>query len=110
METDIAFCQAMVRELARGFRSMVKTVKNQKLRTATERLANFLFTTDRETGANGRIELTFEKRLLASYLGVTPENLSRAFKNLEDHGVRNGRTGIIIEDADALAELARPTP
>lgn len=104
MEEDGAFCQAMVRELARGFRTMVKIVKNQKLRTATERLANYLLVANEQQGGAGHIELPFEKRLLASYLGVTPENLSRAFKTLEAYGVRNSRATIHI---DALADLQR---
>ena len=109
METDTAFCQAMVRELARGFRTMVKTVKNQKLRTAAERLANYLLVIHQQQGASGQIDLPFEKRLLASYLGITPENLSRAFKTLEPSGVRNSRTKIFIEDDAALRKLAQPT-
>ena len=109
METDTAFCQAMVRELARGFRTMVKTVKNQKLRTAAERLANYLLVIHQQQGASGQIDLPFEKRLLASYLGITPENLSRAFKTLETSGVRNSRTKIFIEDDAALRKLAQPT-
>lgn len=108
METDPAFCQAMVRELARGFRTMVKTVKNQKLRTAAERLANYLLVTHAQQGSSGRVDLPFEKRLLASYLGVTPENLSRAFKTLETCGVRNSRASIRIDDPHALKQMARP--
>ena len=46
MERDNALSQAMVLELARGFRTMVKLVKNQKLRTSSERLANFLLLLD----------------------------------------------------------------
>jgi len=110
METDTAFCQAMVRELARGFRTMVKTVKNQKLRTAAERLANYLLVIHAQQGASGEIILPFEKRLLASYLGVTPENLSRAFKTLEASGVRNSRTRIHIHDQAALRKMAQPNP
>jgi len=110
METDNAFCQAMVRELARGFRSMVKTVKNQKLRTSAERLANYLLVVHEQQGAGGQVKLPFEKRLLAAYLGVTPENLSRAFKTLETSGVRNSRTMIHIDDLSALRKLAQPSP
>ncbi len=108
MEEDGAFCQAMVRELARGFRTMVKIVKNQKLRTATERLANCLLVMNEQNGSTGRIDLPFEKRLLASYLGVTPENLSRAFKTLEAYGVRNSRSTIYVDEPNDLHELAQP--
>jgi CRP/FNR family transcriptional activator FtrB len=110
MERDGAFCQAMVRELARGFRTMVKTVKNQKLRTAAERLANQLLILDAQQGGKGRIELPYEKKLLASYLGVTPENLSRAFRTLRGCGVRSERATVFLDDPAALRELARPDP
>ncbi len=109
MEEDGAFCQAMVRELARGFRTMVKIVKNQKLRTAAERLANYLLVVNEQQGGTGRVDLPFEKRLLASYLGVTPENLSRAFKTLEPYGVRNARSTIYLDAPENLAEIAQPT-
>lgn len=108
MEQDGAFCQAMVRELARGFRTMVKLVKNQKLRTASERLANYLLVLHEQQGSDGQIELPFEKRLLAAYLGVTPENLSRAFKTLEAHGVRNSRSRIYLDAPGKLEKLAQP--
>jgi CRP/FNR family transcriptional activator FtrB len=109
MEEDGAFCQAMVRELARGFRTMVKIVKNQKLRTATERLANYLIVANEQQGGTGQIDLLIEKRLLASYLGVTPENLSRAFKTLESYGVRNSRSTIYLDAPENLAKIAQPT-
>lgn len=110
MERDNAFSQAMVRELARGFRTMVKLVKNQKLRTSSERLANFLLLLDREQDGAGEVKLPFEKRLLASLLGVTPENLSRAFKVLQAHGVVVDRDRVRLESHDALRQFARPTP
>ena len=103
-ETTVAIVQPVT-----AFRTMVKTVKNQKLRTAAERLANYLLVIHQQQGASGQIDLPFEKRLLASYLGVTPENLSRAFKTLETSGVRNSRTKIFIEDDAALRKLAQPT-
>lgn len=110
MEEDSAFCQAMVRELARGFRTMVKTVKNLKLRPAAVRLANYLLTLDAKQGGSGTIELPHGKRLLASYLGVTPENLSRAFKTLQPYGVRTQRTLVHLDRPDELRQFAKPTP
>ena len=110
MDDDPAFCAAMVRELARGFRTMVKTVKNQKLRTAAERLANYLLALDSKQGNGGTIELPYGKRLLASYLGVTPENLSRAFKTLQPYGVRTERAMVYLDKPRDLADLAKPTP
>jgi CRP/FNR family transcriptional activator FtrB len=40
-----------------------------------------------ESGGNGRIEIPFGKRVLASYLGMTPEQLSRGFATLMSSAV-----------------------
>jgi CRP/FNR family transcriptional activator FtrB len=41
-ERDAVFARAVVSELAGRYRSMVKALKNQKLRTSVEQLANYL--------------------------------------------------------------------
>jgi CRP/FNR family transcriptional activator FtrB len=106
---DSAFARAVVAELASRYRSIVRTLKNQKLRTATERLANWILATDALSGATGRIALEFEKRLLASLLGMTPENLSRSFAALKTHGVESEGRDIVINDREKLRRLAHPT-
>lgn len=107
---DAAFAQAMIRELATGFRQKVMALKDQKLRSSVERLANFLLRLRAEGGGAARVELPFEKRTLASLLGMTPENLSRAFGTLKPHGVEvDGRTVTLNRPAD-LEALAKPHP
>lgn len=51
-----------------------------------------------------------EKRRLASFLGMTPENLSRAFKGLEPYGVKVSGNRITISDVADLARFAKPNP
>ncbi|SFQ14566.1 cyclic nucleotide-binding domain-containing protein [Tranquillimonas alkanivorans] len=75
--TDAAFARAIVTDLAQAYRSVVKNTKNLKLRTSLERLANYLLRQSRQHGASETFELSTDKRRLASYLGMTPENLSR---------------------------------
>lgn len=41
-ERDADFARSMVRELSARYRDMAKLLKNQKLRTSVERLANYL--------------------------------------------------------------------
>jgi CRP/FNR family transcriptional activator FtrB len=110
MEKDPAFARSMIGELARGFRTMVKAVKNQKLRTGAERLANYLLSQDAAQAGNGMVKLPYEKRLLASLLGITPENLSRAFRTLGPYGVSVNGSTIRIGDKTALRRFAKPTP
>jgi CRP/FNR family transcriptional regulator, transcriptional activator FtrB len=107
---DTAFARAVVAELALRFRDMVRALKNQKLRTGTERLANWILQTEARSGHTGRLMLPFEKRLLASLLGMTPENLSRGFATLAAHGLKTEGQVIVISDRQKLQHLARVNP
>jgi CRP/FNR family transcriptional activator FtrB len=109
MQKDQAFMLSVVGELATGYRRVVKELKNQKLRTSSERLANWLLAHGRLSG-DGIVRLGMEKRVLASRLGMTPENLSRAFSSLRDIGVRVEGTVIHLDSLEALADFAQPNP
>ncbi len=107
---DGAFMQAIVAELTRNYRDAVRNLKDQKLRTGTERLANWLLRQHRAQGDPARLEIGCEKRTLAARLGMTPENLSRAFAALRAHGVNVQGAWAEVTDLDALAGFARPDP
>ncbi len=109
-ETDPAFARAIVTELAIVYRATSKSAKNLKLRTSLERLANHLVTRYRENDDNPEFELKFEKRLLASLLGMTPENLSRSFNALKQYGVVVDGQKVHLTDINALIAFARPAP
>ena len=109
-DRDAAFARAIVGELALRYRDMVRALKDQKLRTGTERLANWILETDRQQGGSGRIVLPHDKRTLASRLGMTPENLSRNLASLAAHGVAGSGREIVIADRDALQRWAKPNP
>jgi CRP/FNR family transcriptional activator FtrB len=55
-------------------------------------------------------ELPFDKRTLASLLGMTAENLSRAFATLRPYGVVVNGGKITLTDASNLVRLAKPAP
>ena len=107
---DAEFARAMVAELAQCYRSVVKNSKDLKLRNSLERLANYLLRQQKHAGMAEEFELRLEKRRLASSLGMTPENLSRAFKNLQSYGVRVDGTRITISDRADLERFAKPNP
>lgn len=110
MEADIGLARSMVRELSVCYRSVVKALKNQKLRSGVERLANFLLRLNDSQGGSGSITLPLEKRTLASILGMTPENLSRAFATLKLYGVRVKGAEVQLTMVDDLKVLAKPNP
>jgi CRP/FNR family transcriptional activator FtrB len=108
-ERDSGFARAVVHDLSGAYREVVKTTKNLKLRSSLERLANYLLHRQIAAGALS-FTLPIEKRRIASFLGMTPENLSRAIRALQSYGVRIDGADVTIGDLAALQELARPTP
>lgn len=109
-DRDHDFARAVVRELAICYRSVIKNAKNLKLRSSLERLANYLIRSHLRADAALNFELAIEKRRLASFLGMTPENLSRAIRALRPYGVNINGAGVTITDMAALQTLAKPSP
>ncbi|WP_245566251.1 helix-turn-helix domain-containing protein [Stappia stellulata] len=107
---DSDFARAIVTELAQCYRSVIKTQKDLKLRTSLERLANFILRQQKRADGGAGFDLPFEKRRLASFLGMTPENLSRAFKGLQPYGVSVNGTRITIKEQSDLETFAKPSP
>jgi CRP/FNR family transcriptional activator FtrB len=107
---DTIFAQAIVRELAGCYRSVVRHAKDLKLRASRERLANYILRQSRQLGGVTGFDLPLEKRLLASFLGMTPENLSRALKALRAEGLLVEGNRVTLCDVAALDQIACPSP
>ena len=107
-DKDPAFARSVVAELAFRYRAIVKDLKNQRLRTGLERLANWILAHDAQIGRPGSFKLPIEKKALANLLGMRPENLSRAFGELADLGVKVDGAKVTILDMAALTEFAKP--
>jgi CRP/FNR family transcriptional activator FtrB len=106
--TDAGFARTLAEDVAMAYRGVVRELKNQKLRSGLERLANWLLTHDAENGARGHFEFPFDKKVLAARLGMAPEVLSRSFAALGAyHVVVRGRC-VTIQDVAALRKLAHP--
>lgn len=109
-DIDGNFARAIVTELAQCYRAVIKSQKDLKLRTSLERLANYLLRQQRRAGGGATFELDFEKRRVASMLGMTAENLSRAFKGLQPYGVTVEGTRITIGNQTDIERFAKPNP
>jgi len=107
-DRDAAFARAIVNELAERYRNVVRSLKNEKLRTSAERLANWILQADAQQGHHRLVELSYDKRTLASRLGMTPENLSRNLAMLAKYGVKSSGRDILIEDRSVLERFAKP--
>lgn len=105
---DPAFARGIVDELAARYRAVTRVLKNDRMRSSAERLANWLLGMAQRAGRN-EFELPLEKRKLASFLGMTPESYSRSIAVLEKHGVQSHGALITISDPAGLAEFAKPS-
>lgn len=108
VKEDTALMQATMRELSVAYRDMVRALVDMKLRQSAERLGNLILTHERRQGGSGKVRLRAEKRLLASLLGMTPENLSRAFAILGNHGLQVDGPELTIVDRAALESYSKP--
>lgn len=108
VKKDTALMEATMKELALAYRDLVLTLADAKLRQSTERLGRYLLKEDAQQGGSGTLKLPAEKRVLASLLGMTPENLSRSFGLLRKLGVSARGVTISISDRRKLEEFVRP--
>lgn len=104
---DALFAQAIILELAGCYRAVVRQAKGMKLRNSRERIASWVMRQARDLGDVRSFTLPVEKRLLASYLGMTAENLSRGFKALEPDGLKVDGSRVILTDPERLLLVAR---
>lgn len=71
-----------------------------------ERLAMYLLDLSKGAGGSPRIRIPMTMRELASYLGTTPETLSRKLRLLEEEGyIARRRRDILIRDPDRLEDI-----
>lgn len=106
-ERDGGFARAIVFDLSRAFRQITSDLKAQRLRTSVERLASWIVVHEALNGSKGEFTLPYDKRTLAARLGMSPENLSRNFALLSDHGVTVRRRDVAIADPAKLADFAK---
>ncbi len=109
LATDPLFSLALLRALASDAQRRDRDLAEMKALTAGQRLGRWVL---REQGRNSlpHFPIPYTKRVLATLLGMSPENLSRSASALAAHGARfKGRT-IEVTDAIALDLYAHPHP
>jgi CRP/FNR family transcriptional activator FtrB len=106
-QRDAGFARSAAQEIAASYGTVVRMLMNEKLRTSTERLAAWILRSCVEAKTTA-IELKFNKRILASRLGMAPENLSRNLAYLERFGVKTEGREIVVGDMRMLEQFAKP--
>ncbi len=105
---DAQLSLAMLASMSRQYRSLLRQVKDLKLRTSTQRLGCYLLALAEENGGDGLVELPHDKRLIAARLGMTPESLSRGFSSLRKMGVEVRGHRIRLIDVSKLRQYCMP--
>ena len=106
LRSDKKFLFNVAMELASEFRGMVRHLRDQKLRSADQRLVAYLLRLSAEQASPHEVVLPLPKQLIASLLGIRSESLSRAFSDLQAHGVCVVGERVTIADPDSLARFA----
>lgn len=107
---DPALAQIVIGNLAQQFRRMVRQIKTLKLRSLTQRVGCYVLAQSTRQGLTDRVQLPYEKNLIASELGITRESFSRALSSLERVGLRVEGQTIVILDRDRLTAKCMPDP
>ena len=109
VEHEAPLANTLLRSVSREFRTMVRQVRDLKLRTAAQRLGCYLLARVKDGEAvKADFRLPFDKGLLAARLGCRQENLSRAFATLRAYGVETHGGRVILHDIPRLKALAVP--
>jgi CRP/FNR family transcriptional activator FtrB len=103
IETDPGFTAAASHELAKDCQDVTENFKAERLTTAIERLASWMLRADAEAGGTGHFALPYDKRTLASVLGMAPANLSRNLAALAPAGVAVHGRRVTLNNRSALA-------
>jgi CRP/FNR family transcriptional regulator, transcriptional activator FtrB len=110
---DPKFAFAVIEELTSEYQVVIEDFKSHRMRSTTERVAHWMLRCDGKNGLTGQFTIPFDKRVLASYLGMAPEHLSRSFSALASAGVVVAGRSVTLKDRAALsaaAGLSLPEP
>jgi CRP-like cAMP-binding protein len=101
---------SMLASASYQLKMLVEQIEQIKVRSAPQRIADFLIRTTTAREGAAVVELPFEKSLLANRLGMKPESFSRALRRLRTYGVTVDRDVVKIDDVGRLLSLVEYAP
>lgn len=108
LQSEPALALFMVDRLASHWRLLVGHLRELKLLTAVERLANYLVVQSGVSQGHASFRLTEDRRTIAAQLGMRHECLSRSLRQLRSHGVQVHGSLVEIRDVARLADFFQP--
>ena len=106
IENDPSLCRAILAASLNGNRQLVHQLEQLKSHTSAQRIADFLLGLCGDETGNFTVILPYNKVLIAAWLGMKPESLSRSFRRLEAYGVKIVKNRATIESIERLLEFA----
>jgi len=101
---DIAL--AMIASVSQRMHYLVQQVEQLKAQSGVQRVAEFLASLSMAEDGCCVLALPYDKVLIASRLGLTPESLSRAFAKLRGVGVTVNASQVSVRDILELRRIA----
>ena len=96
--------------LANQMRVALRHIKDLKTRTGPQRLAAYLLRLIDDKGLAGTAELPLSKGKLASWLGMSPETMSRSLQVVADHGLVVRGHRVFVQDREEAERFCRRNP
>ena len=97
---------AMIASTTQRIDGMMQQIEQLKAQSGVQRVAEFLASLSAVEQGSCAIVLPYDKVLIASRLGLTPEYLSRAFARLRNVGVSVNASRVVVQDVARLRQLA----
>jgi CRP-like cAMP-binding protein len=110
IEERPALAMSMLASASYQLKFLVEQIEQIKVRSAPQRIADFMVRMTQVRKGAAVIELPFEKGLLANRLGMKPESFSRALAQLRTHGVTVDRGTVKIADVGRLLTFVEYAP
>jgi CRP/FNR family transcriptional regulator, dissimilatory nitrate respiration regulator len=102
LATDPQIALLMLGSLSLRLRHLVERIEQLQVKSAPQRLGDFLVRLCRQPRGAASVELPFAKALVAQRLGMRPETLSRAMGALRTVGVTARGSRVAIRDVARL--------
>ena len=101
---------SMLASASYQLKMLVEQIEQIKVRSAPQRIADFMIRIAPTREGPVVLELPFEKSLLANRLGMKPESFSRALTRLRSYGVTVDRETVKIADVGRLLSFVEYAP
>lgn len=100
--SDAQVALTMLSSVSRHVRRLVDEIEQMKALSGAQRVIEFIVQLSPSDEGPIRIQLPYEKSIIARKVGIEAESLSRVFKGLRKHGVTIENDMAIVEDVGAL--------